>query len=57
MVQIVDGILQFLKGGFLLYSVGPNGIDEQGMNRSDPPNYAGDDLRIRTPLGAGSISP
>jgi hypothetical protein len=34
--------------GYLLYSVGPNGKDEQGRGRDDEP--AGDDLTIRMPL-------
>ena len=34
--------------GFLLYSVGPNGIDEDGRDRSDAPR--GDDIRRRVPL-------
>jgi hypothetical protein len=34
--------------GFLLYSVGPNGIDEDGRDRSDTPK--GDDLRRRVPI-------
>jgi len=35
-------------GGFLLYSVGPNGIDEEGRGYNDTPK--GDDLRRRMPL-------
>jgi hypothetical protein len=34
--------------GYLLYSVGPNGIDEDGRDRSDTPK--GDDLRRRVPI-------
>jgi hypothetical protein len=33
--------------GFLLYSVGPNGIDEEGRDRNDDPK--GDDIRRRVP--------
>ena len=33
--------------GFLLYSVGPNGIDEEGRNQQDIPK--GDDVRRRKP--------
>jgi len=35
--------------GFLLYSVGPNGIDEDGRGYNDVPN--GDDIRRRLPIG------
>ena len=34
--------------GYLLYSVGPNGIDEDGRDRSDDPR--GDDTRRRVPV-------
>jgi len=53
------GVSRYLKSnkGFLLYSVGPDRQDTQGRNRSDPPSYRGDDLRIRAPLQSGSISP
>jgi len=34
--------------GFLLYSVGPNGIDEEGRGYSDKPR--GDGIRRRVPL-------
>jgi len=34
--------------GYLLYSVGPNGMDEDGRDRSDTPK--GDDIRRRVPL-------
>jgi len=34
--------------GYLLYSVGPNGIDEEGRGYSDTPR--GDDIRRRVPL-------
>ncbi|MCL2709903.1 MAG: hypothetical protein FWE95_03385 [Planctomycetaceae bacterium] len=36
--------------GFLLYSVGPNGIDEDGRGYSDAPR--GDDIRRRLPVEA-----
>jgi len=36
------------EGGFLLYSVGPNGIDENGRNQADNPK--GDDIRRRMPV-------
>lgn len=36
------------KPGFLLYSVGQNGIDEEGRDRSDTPK--GDDIRRRVPF-------
>jgi len=34
--------------GFLLYSVGPNGVDEEGRGNNDVPK--GDDIRRRVPL-------
>jgi hypothetical protein len=36
------------KDGYLLYSVGPNGRDEDGRGREDDP--PGDDLRVRMPV-------
>jgi hypothetical protein len=39
-----------LKEGYLLYSVGVNGLDEQGHGADDTPR--GDDLPIRMPLPA-----
>jgi len=35
------------EGGFLLYSVGPNGVDEKGRGHNDFPK--GDDIRRRMP--------
>jgi hypothetical protein len=37
-------------GGFLLYSLGPNGKDDGGRDRTDTP--PGDDVAIRLPLAA-----
>jgi hypothetical protein len=34
--------------GYLLYSVGPNGIDEEGRGANDEPR--GDDLSVRMPV-------
>jgi hypothetical protein len=34
--------------GYLLYSVGPNGLDEDGHGRDDDP--PGDDIRVRMPV-------
>jgi hypothetical protein len=39
-----------LKDGYLLYSVGVNGLDEQGHGANDTPR--GDDMSIRMPLPA-----
>ncbi len=36
--------------GYLLYSVGPNGKDDEGRGREDEPS--GDDLRVKMPLPA-----
>jgi hypothetical protein len=37
---------------YLLYSVGPDGIDDEGRGKDDDPR--GDDLRIRMPLSKPS---
>jgi len=37
------------ESGYLLYSVGPNGIDEDGRGYNDMPK--GDDIRRRVPIG------
>jgi len=39
---------QASANGYLLYSVGPNGLDEQGRGMDDSPK--GDDLSVRMPL-------
>ena len=41
-------VYRLSKDGYLLYSVGANGKDEQGRCFDDQPT--GDDLRIRLPL-------
>jgi len=38
------------EGGFLLYSVGPNGIDEDGRGNNDVPK--GDDIRRQLPIAS-----
>jgi type II secretory pathway pseudopilin PulG len=43
-------IYQPTKDGFLLYSVGVNGRDEQGLGYEDEPR--GDDLNVRIPVPA-----
>jgi hypothetical protein len=35
--------------GYLLYSLGPNGIDDQGRGLGDEP-FGGDDISVRMPL-------
>jgi hypothetical protein len=37
------------KTGYLLYSIGPNGVDDQGRGQDDDPP-GGDDLAVRIPL-------
>jgi hypothetical protein len=42
------------ESGFLLYSVGPNGMDEEGRGNGDTPK--GDDIRRRMPIVTESQS-
>jgi hypothetical protein len=52
----VDAALKYrtVDGGYLLYSVGPNEIDDEGRTYDDEP--PGDDLRIRIPTIAPVMS-
>ena len=43
------------ESGFLLYSVGPNGIDEEGRGNGDEPK--GDDIRRRMPIAVPPTEP